>query len=80
MIYNEHSFAELRYKNATKLQDRIMELVEELRHDKETKECEDFEDEKEEDEDWDDDEDNPAHSELFMLMEVYKVITKEIGK
>lgn len=45
-----------------------MELVEEIRHDKES-------DDEDEDEDFDEDE-SPASNELFTLLEVYKVLIK----
>lgn len=75
----EHKFNELRFNNAMKLQTRMMELVELLRHDRVLEEentCENEDD----DDDWDDEdeENNPAHSELFTLMEVYRTISTRI--
>lgn len=60
-----------RWQNAIKLQERMMELVDELRHDN------DDDDEDDEEEDFDEDE-SPEQMELYTLMELYQVIIKEV--
>lgn len=69
----------LRLSNAIKLQERMMELCEELRHDKETIESvEESSDEEEDDEDFMDDEESPIREELFLIVEAYKVMTQKV--
>ncbi len=73
------AFREMKFEHAMKLQSRMMELVDELRHDNESEE-EDITEEDDDDDDdyYDEDETSPAQEELFLLMELYKVITKDI--
>lgn len=66
-------FKTIRYKHAMIIQQRMMELMVELRHDKLIEENED------DDEYDEDDEDSPASSELYSLMELYRVIIEKVG-
>lgn len=70
----------LRLSNAIKLQERMMELCEELRYDKETIESveESSDDEEDDDEDFMDDEESPIREELFLIVEAYKVMTQKV--
>lgn len=71
-------FEKLRLNNAMTLQSRMMELTEALRHDRKIESNEE-EEEDDDDDDWDDEEENdPVQTELYMLMEIYKTITKVI--
>jgi len=63
-----------RLKHLVEIQERMMLLMSALKFDRET------EDEDEEESEYDEDEDreSPIHSELFTLMELYKVITIKV--
>lgn len=78
-IDNFIKYKETCFKNAVLLQNRMMEVLEELRFDKQSEEMNNNDYEEDEDEEFDDefdDEESPANSELFVLMEVYKTIMK----
>ena len=72
------AFKEMKLEHAMKLQTRMMELIDELRHDREIEEESFEEDDEDGDDYYDEDEVNPAQEELFLLMELYKVITRDI--
>jgi len=67
-------FETKKLKNLIKIQERMMLLMSCLEFDKENEE-----EESEEYEDEDGNGESPIHSELFTLMELYKVIISKVG-